>query len=185
MQTKLWMVADSAIHAFQLQSWYLSQELVPLCVYDESLPVEERHALAEKLLRYVPSTKNPERFGNGYDKPFPPEEVNFTTQLVDHISPNSAFFFKTLRLKTGFLSEPCADWSSIPNYSTGLVKIMSSKVVNDVAERGVTLAGDFLSTAKKESRFRSILPVGENNRKGIPNLRAQKFSLSKCASGST
>ena len=49
--------------------------------------------------------------------------------------------------------------------------VKNLKVCNDSAERGVKLAGDFLDSATKETRFQNVLQVVENERKRVPDQR--------------
>ena len=133
--------------------------------------------------RFVPRRiRIPEnRVGSAYGKPdFP--EISYSTELVDLIDRDSAFFFTSLNIKTEFLSEPPADWPLIPVYIDGLAKVKSLHVTNDIAERAVHTASMFLKTAKKEEHFQNNLQVATENRKGLPNLRCKKTDVSKWCS---
>ena len=117
------------------------------------------------------------RHGAAYGKPCF-TKITYSTELVDVIEKDSAFFFTSFNIKTGFLSEPVADWSQIPSYIDGMTKVRSQQVVNDLAERAVRNASLFLSTAKKEERYQNNLQVAARNRKDLPSLRATKEALS-------
>lgn len=178
-------VADAAIHGLKLQSWYLSEELVGLSLFDETLPVEVKSAVAESMLQFVPmSNRLPNRHGRAFGKPCSPEDISFTTQLCDLVGPNSSFFFKALNLSPDFLGEPSSDWPYIPCYMEGVAKIKSLNVINDAAERSVKMSSDFLSAAKIETRYQATLQVVENNRMELPNLRAKKQTVSNWCSPS-
>ena len=71
-------VANAAIHSIELQQWYLTEELVPFCLFDPALNCTEKGRVAEKLLRFVPRQTNPTRQGRGFGRPIFPE-VTFGT----------------------------------------------------------------------------------------------------------
>ena len=98
------------------------------------------------------------------------------------MGPNSSFFFRALKIDTGFLGEPPADWPSIPSYVRAQEKVHSVKVVNDIAERMVKMAADFIPRAKDEDNYQDYLQVVLKCRQDLPNLRAKKDIVSKWAS---
>ena len=87
------LVSEGAVHACHLQGWYLSPELAPLCLFDANVPLSEKREIVAKLRQFVPrNIIMPEkRFGAAFGRPeF--SEINFSTELVDVIDRDSAFF---------------------------------------------------------------------------------------------
>ena len=85
-------VSAAAVHACSLHGWYLTQELVPLCLFDKRLSYQEKNRLAEKLQCFVPRNIFPtNRFGGAFGKP-PFPNITFTTKLVELVGRDSAFF---------------------------------------------------------------------------------------------
>ena len=62
----------------------------------------------------------------------------------------------------------------MPEYIVACDIVKNIKTVNDLAERSVKFASDFLSVAQKESRYQNILQVVENERLRKPNQRKRK-----------
>lgn len=106
-----------------------------------------------------------------------PENISFTTALIDLVGPNSAFFFNALKIECVWLAEPVADWCSIPAFQRAFEKIQTLKVVNDVGERMVRLTSDFLPFAKDGNNFQDLLQVVEKPTT-FTNLRAKKSVMS-------
>ena len=71
------------------------------------------------------------------------------------------------------------EWQSSPLYETACKIVKNFRTVNDLAERGVKLASDFLSVSKTEKHYQNALQVIENERSRVPNQRkARKTSKS-------
>lgn len=66
------VVAESALKAMKRHLWYLSAEMIPLALFDENVPSDERQLIADKLLMLRPTGddfKIHGRFGEGFGKP--------------------------------------------------------------------------------------------------------------------
>ena len=171
------VVSEAAVHACHLQGWYLSQELVPLSLFDDSLTAQEKGVIATKLMRYVPSNRLPDRSGRSFGKPLF-QTVSYGTELVDLIGSTSAFFFSSLKIDPAFLDKPPADWKNDPSFIHSAEKVKALPVINDAAERAVSTAKEFLSNARNEDRYQNNLQVVETNRKELPSMRAKKSKIS-------
>ena len=79
-----------------------------------------------------------------------------------------------LGIETEFLNLPVDEWKAAPSYILACDIIKNIRTVNDMAERGVKLASDFISAAKIESRYQNVLQVVENERVRLPNQRKRK-----------
>ena len=109
------VVSRSVDHACSLQGWYLSPELVSLALFD--LLVTMKAVMAEKLQRFVRRTIITfleKQTGAAFGKTIFPK-VEFSSELVDFIDRDPAFFFSSLGISTDFLSKPVADWQRIPS----------------------------------------------------------------------
>ena len=87
------LVSEAAVHACQLQGWYLSPELAPLSLFDANVPISEKRDIAAKLQQFVPNTiiMPEKRVGAAFGRP-EISEISFSTELVDVIDRDSAFF---------------------------------------------------------------------------------------------
>ena len=171
------LIFKSAIRAFKLHLWYLTEEMVPLALFSSKVPSEQRRALADKLLAVRPTTEQVtplNRFGVGFGKPVFPSAVTLTTTLADLAGPDSWFIFHILQLRPEFLSNDVVDWPQHAAYQASAVNLQALNVINDCAERGVKLSSDFLSSAKGEKHYQNVLQVVEEDRKQMPDLRKRK-----------
>jgi hypothetical protein len=176
------VISASAIRAFKNHQWYLTAEMVPLALFSNKVPKEDRRSLADRLLVLKPtdSLHQPTaRFGSGFGKPTFPTTITLTTTLADLVDVDSWFTFELLKLDGQFLNEAVDDWSNCASYQASLTNLQALNVVNDCAERGVKLSSDFLPAAKSEEHFQNVLQVAEHDRKQLPNLRSKRKKIAK------
>lgn len=162
-------IANSAIKALKRHRWYLTAEMIPLALFNEKVPTDERRALADAILENKPEVLpvNPiHRFGNGFGKPdFP--ELTAKTRLADLANQDSWFGMQQLHINADFLPRNVDEW---PASET----VQSINVVNDCAERGVKLTSDYVSAARSEDHLQNVLQAVESDRRQHPNLRKRK-----------
>jgi hypothetical protein len=169
-------ISKSSIQAFQRHLWYLTAEMVPLALFSSKVPVAERQALAESLLKIQPDcpVQNPSnRFGSGWGKPQFPTTINLSTRLCDLVDHDSWFTMFLLQIDSSFLHLPVTDWETTDAYVNSAANLKAVNVVNDAAERGVKLSTDFVDVARSDEHFQNVLQVVETNRKTTKNLRVQ------------
>ena len=75
------LISHSAIRALNRHLWYLTAEMVPLALFSTRVPLNERRAVADALLKFRPSSLSDlqaplHRFGNGWGKPNFPSCIN-------------------------------------------------------------------------------------------------------------
>lgn len=169
-------ISKSAIHAFKLHHWYLTEEMIPLALFSNQVSEELKRSISDRLqtIKPDPEVGLPQnRFGTGFGKPRFPQAINLssTTTLADLVGTDSWFMFNILQLNSDFLTKDIGEWKESDAYQNSQTNIQALNVVNDCAERGVKLSSDFLSSAKKEEHFQNVLQVVEDDRKERPNLR--------------
>ena len=171
-------ISQSAIRAFKRHLWYLTTEMVPLALWSDKVPADDRRALADRLLTFKPDNAlaNPQhRFGEGFGKPrFPEETITMSTTLADLVGPDSWFIFHILELDSEFMTRDVVDWSDLPMFKVSGDNLNAINVVNDSAERGVKLSSDFLTSSKGEGHYQNVLQVVEQDRRRQPDLRKRK-----------
>ena len=112
-------VADTAINAISKHMWYLTEELVPLCLFSNTLTNAAKQKVVDKLLTIENSEENfsRKRIGTGYGKPCFPEVPSIPTyELVDYVGADSWSFFHIPKLETGFLSSKVVNWPTNNDY---------------------------------------------------------------------
>lgn len=170
-------ISSSAIKAMKRHLWYLTAEMVPLALFSNRVPSNERRELADRLIAVKPASamlapKN--RFGTGFGKPKFPTDITSTTTLADFVNEDSWFTLHILQINTNFLTEDVHDWSNSPAYQDSSDNVRAINVINDCAERGVKLSSDFLDAARSEEHYQNVLQVVEQDRRNMPNLRKRK-----------
>lgn len=98
--------------------------------------------------------------------------------LSDYVTPETANFFKRFGLSTDFIVTYPETWEEREDYQQALEIIRKLHVVNDAAERGVKLIGDYnnlLCCNDEEQIF--LLQVVAENRKKYPSYTKNKLIL--------
>ena len=173
--------AITAFNAFSNHFWYLTEELVPIAIFCDSVQDQTKQKIVNKLKSFDKKLCS-KRFGSGFGKPnFPkiPKDSVDNIDLSTFIGEDSWSIFMLMNLDCGFLDIPVAEWSSDDRYLQIRKIVCSFSVVNDASERGVKLAYDFLDRAKSEKKLQKILQFIENYRNMIPNQR-KRMTKSKC-----
>ncbi|GAB1602749.1 hypothetical protein Ahia01_000554900 [Argonauta hians] len=172
------IAANAALKAVGLHMCYLTQELVPLCIFSD-LGSDIKSKVAKAILCFWGKKNIQNRKGSGFGKLVFPNIEEDKTDLTDFVRPDCHFFFKILGINEDFLSKLVENWAENEDYVHGKHIVQNLHVVNDAAERGVKLFSDFLGAAKSESRFQDCLQVVENCRNRLPNQRKRKHESQK------
>ena len=151
-------ITDSVVKSINLHSWYLTSNLVVLCLADATLPSEEREKVAKKLFE----TEKPAAFEK--IKPSLPE-LSPETQLVDCVGPDSWLIFDILNLYDNeWLQIDAENWSFFENYRTFEKFAKNLKSINDFAERKIRLIQDFVLSSPVEDRRQNNIMSAKNHR---------------------
>ena len=151
-------VATATSSVIKRHTWYLTEELIPFSLFNESLPEEIRSALAAKIGQ-LNSGKMEIR------KPTLPA-LTSTSDLADFVGERSTLLFDLLEIPVTFLQHK--EWSllSLGNLSP----LGNLSTLNDSCERALGLA-TCLNThiTRKEEWFQELVQVVEAHRKKYSN----------------
>ena len=99
------------------------------------------------------------------------------------VSPSSWLVFDLLKL-TGpqdWLLSPAATWHLAPEFQQLNIFVGSLVVVNDLAERGIHLATEYISRVESEEQREALFQVVEDFRKRVDFSKGVvKSSLKNC-----
>lgn len=86
-------------------------------------------------------------------------------ELWDFISVNTMAFFEILNVNTDFLRVAPKNWKQLKSYKEDYERLKNIKVVNDLAERCVSLMSEFNnSITSNEDQKQYLLQVVEQHR---------------------
>ena len=170
-------IAKTAFEAFERHLWYLTEEMLPLCLFNTHMSDDDKSTVAKAIVSCPRSEGFTKRMGTGFGKPIFPE-VNITTvasmELENFVGPDCWQFFNITGINDSFLYEPPSTWNSLESYKDTASKFQQLQVKNDAAKRGVKLGHSFLERTTIEKNYQNILQIVENNRKFNPNQRSKK-----------
>jgi len=159
-------VAAAAIKSFCHHLWYLSETLVGLAFFDSAVSDDIKVAMVEALER------------PGCDEPPKRIEVEVKAvplrQLPDFVTSNTVKLFIVLDIHTDFLQQHPSTWETNVSFQVARRRILSLKVVNDAAERGVALVQSFNAIlTNQEEQKQYLLQLVEKHRKDFPDSNKQ------------
>ena len=79
--------------------------------------------------------------------------------LEDFVTSRSMFLLTTLEVDTGFLTKETKDWKDDAAYHMASQRARALSVVNDAAERGISLIQRYKTTAKAEEQKQHLLQL--------------------------
>ena len=98
--------------------------------------------------------------------------VTGDSELWDFVKPSSWEFFKILKVRADWLTQPVTEWQESEDYRKARHFVMTVKVVNDAAERGIKLASDYAQSLTKDSEIRQkIFQTVESHRREKPDYK--------------
>ena len=158
-------MAKVAEKVLRRHTWYLTEELIPLCLFNSNLPEETLNNLAKQISE-LPEERHVIR------KPILPDLTPSST-ITDFVGPRSTVFFDILGVPYSFLKE--SDWRSSPDFNQIRKALKTLTPLNDSCELALALATTFNEKiTKDEASFQDLLLVVEAHRKKL-NLLSLLF----------
>lgn len=146
------------LNKFRTQSWYLSEELIALALFDPDVTVVEKRKMVEALNAQSEPNKETEMF-RLIVSPQRMENVNDWC-LHDFITENTINLFTRYEISTEFLELDPSQWHENEEYKRAQSILEELQATNDHAERGINLIKRFnRSMAKTEEEKQCILQV--------------------------
>jgi len=103
--------------------------------------------------------------------------ANIIMAVEDFVMKGTLSFFEHLQLPVGFLDVNVALWNDDPEYQHGLNTVCNLHVVTDMAERAVSLIGDYNAIlTKQETQKQYLLQIVKQHREHLPGC--SKYNLS-------
>ena len=108
----------------QRHTWYLTEELIAISLFDESLPDETRNLLASKIGALTPGDIE-------VRKPSLPT-LTSKSELKDYVGERSTLLFDLLDVPVTFLQKE--DWRLQPEYTAVKTSLRNLSPINDSCE---------------------------------------------------
>ena len=165
------VVAEACLDSWKRHTWYLTEELVILCLADASCPY--RDDVAAALLRQeVLDVINPRK----PKLPQLPEAIwpdnGSLPSLAKFVGPRSYLIFNLLGFSPAemdWLKFSCDDWEKFSGYQKFVKFVSRVAVVNDAGERGVKGVQEVVGKTSKESVRQDMLLTNAEERRLHPN----------------
>ena len=162
------IISTAATKAITRHLWYLSEELIPLSLFSDHVSIDTKRQMVLRIREII---------GHGVE--YQERSTRYTVQdmttllnnpLESFIGPASALFFSALHIDETFLESDVEEWANIDSFQKARKAARALRVVNDSAERGISLATAFNSSiTKQEEQKQFLLQVVESHRKLYPN----------------
>lgn len=165
-------VAKAASKKLASHLWYLSEELVGLSLFDDSVPHDMKAKIVQKMGE------------EGLENPPKRAVVDLNDiqnkTLEDFASTNSLTLFNRMGLQTSFIETNPASWGDVEEFKNAKAIIKALKVVNDHAERGVALIQEYSGLLTKgEQQLQYLLQVTAEHRKMFPDSKKSTLSATR------
>ena len=160
-------VAIPCLASLNRHKWYLTEELMIMCLADEDLQDEIRSAIATRLTE-IPRYYADFDLGNSNFPKCSFDESDGIIGMVSLVGVRSWTIFNMLGLDDDnlqWLSAKVDHWIVFEGYQRFSRFVKSLSVVNDAAERGVKLIQDFINVSNDEVvRQELMLAVSEHRK---------------------
>ena len=163
------------------QLWYLSEELIALAFFDQTVEASEKKAMVAALSRQ--GTEEPaKRISVDHQD----QSTILEKNLHDFVTHNTRNFFHILSIRDSFLSSDPTTWATNEAYLESEAVVKELRVVNDTAERGVALVQEYSSLlTKNEEQMQFALQVVQEHRKHFPDSKKSTIVQGLAASTSS
>ena len=143
-------LSDAAMKKMKSHLWYLSEDLIGLALFSDSVCSSEKKSLVAALkkpknqldLRRV----DPKTIGSFH-----------AMTLSDYATEHSTNLFTALRIDSSCLDGDLSMWPDCPAYMKAKEIVSAVRVVNDCAEHAVKLATDFNTSLTQDEGQRRLI----------------------------
>ena len=154
-------VSNAALTAFSRHLWYLSETLIGLSLFCDSVTVDEKRCMVHNMHNNQGSDEPPKRL--------PPIKDPSTMALPDFVTTSTIKLLQILGLDETFLEEDPQQWEANKSYNEATNIISALRVTNDLAERGVALMQSFNEAlVRNEEEKQFVLQMVEYHRNKFP-----------------
>ena len=168
-------IAEAAKTKLSYHTWYLSERLVALALFNKNLDEDIKEKMRLAILKH--KNKKP----NHTEQQRPECSSYSKKQLSDFVGPDTFTFFKLLHLDQDLLTKPVSEWTLSLNYTNGIEMIKNLSVVNDASERALGMATSLHGPTmpKNEEHIQAIYKVVDEIRKIQKSITKSTKSINR------
>lgn len=137
--------------------WYLSETLIALSFFDDDVP-------ADVKLRMVERMNHPQISDDLNRAELEKEQQVQTLNLDDFVSSATKRFFTITGINSEFLSLHPSEWNNNEQFIEARKRASNLTVVNDAAERSISLFQTYKDRVKKPDQKHYLVQVAEKRR---------------------
>lgn len=171
------VIARAALKKISQHLWYLGEINIGFSFFDLSIEDETKQRMVNSL-RHRSIDKNTRKFDIGIN-PGEQDMERFADMDVSHfVSKRTKDFFNVLNINLDFLTIPPSQWKTSATYMEQINILQKIHVVNDLAERGVSLAAEYSDIiTKSDEQQQYLMHVVENHRATYPNAKKSTLNV--------
>ena len=161
------ILTAAALQSVKRHLWYLTEELVIFCLFDEELGEAERRLVADQLLQ----SQYPPHFATG--KPRSPDQNRLIANplLSTFVGPRSWLLFERTGAGSQWLQRPVAEWPLSADYLLLHNMIRDLEVVNDGAERSIKDVTEYANITQDGTMRDDYIVVANSHRDVFHSLK--------------
>ncbi len=165
-------IAEAALISMRRHLWYLCPELVPLALFDDYTPIEEKQTIAVSLIHAPrPNVFATGKPGQPHFDPIAQLLTNNKPSLGEFVTERSWLLFSYLGSQATWLSDDPAIWPDSPDYEACKLFCEDIHVVNDPAERAVRNVQETAKMTRDPAHRDAVILVQNDHRGRVSNLR--------------
>jgi hypothetical protein len=165
-------LTETALTAWKRHLWYVSEEMVGLAFFDEQVSLTEKNAMIQNLKRSAKKKafKRPEGKNFSPKQPLSQFVTAKTMNIFAALLPDGTEQAKQ------FLEKSPQEWEEDNVYKQFKMACDKMTVVNDCAERGISLVTKFNSAlTKDEQQKQYLLSVVRQHQREMPGCSKETF----------
>lgn len=164
-------ISNVAVDKFSNHLWYLNAETTALSFFDDQIPLPIKRKMVAELNPY-------DEVNDMYPRKFQlnlKDIEHFCNYEIDSfVTPQTRSFFARFEIDEEFLKLDPSMWPENDSFQNGSNIAKKLKIVNDAAERGVSLFTDYNQIlSKDEDQKQCILQIVSEYRKLFPNANKE------------
>ena len=176
-------VAETCLSSLFRHTWYLTEELIVLCLVDTNCTDRDEVAAAvldqEKLDEFHPRKPKLPKI----EESIWPDNGKLPS-MAQFVGPRSRLIFSLLQLSASdldWLQFSSEQWDMFSGYKKFAMFVRKLAVVNDAGERGVKAIQEVVGRTTSESMRQDMLVTHSEERKKFPNIGPGHDTKSKLA----